>query len=62
MKQRRHMSIFRSKSEKPKPDPLQINTNTDFPDHRPVDRWSTRRSVTHESPANQQFYAAPEES
>jgi hypothetical protein len=60
--QKKRMSMFRSKSAQPKSEPLQINTGVDiaFLDPSPVDNWSTRASITHESP-DQPYYAAPAE-
>ena len=61
-RQKKRMSMFRSKSAQPKAEPLQINTGVDieFLERSPVDNWSTRGSITHESP-DQPYFAAPEE-
>ena len=60
--QRKRMSMFRSKSAQPKSEPLQIDSGVyiDFLERSPVDNWSTRGSITHESP-DQPYFAAPAE-
>lgn len=60
--QKKRMSMFRSKSVQPKSEPLQIDTgvNIDFLDRSPVDNWSTRGSIAHESP-DQPYFAPPVE-
>ena len=55
-RQKKRRSMFRSKSAQPKSEPLQIDTgvNIDFLDRSPVDNWSTRGSLTTDSPIQQQ--------
>jgi hypothetical protein len=60
--QRKRRSMFRSKSAQPKSKPLHIDTgvNIEFLDRSPVDNWSTRGSITHESP-DEPYYTLPVE-
>ena len=56
-KQKKRMSMFRSKSAQPKAEPLQINTGVDieYLDRSPMDNWPARGFVTHGSPDQPYF-------
>ncbi|KAG0645091.1 hypothetical protein D0Z07_9101 [Hyphodiscus hymeniophilus] len=62
-KQKKRMSLFRSKSAQPTSEPLQIDTGVDidFLDRTSVDDWSTGRSVTNEK-SIQQYHIPPVDS